>query len=162
MMVISILGVALLALLSGLGATKQDSHDTYMPGAIVTLAVKVEAPDEWALNPQVPLRIEVDAAALKKANFKVDKASWDFKVAGHDAAYTAEIPIKISPSLAGDKLEVPLKVNCGICTLDESKCTFVKDDVRVKLNVKSKAQPGDKNAPAKKGRLVAQHVLTSP
>jgi hypothetical protein len=150
------------AMLAALGAAKEESHDTYMPGAIVTLAVNVQAPVEWALNPQVPLRIEIPEQAVKQANFKVDRTTWDFKVSGHDAAYTAEIPIKISSELPTGKLIVPLKVNCGICTLDESKCTFVNEDVKVKLNVRAKSDAGEGSTPAKKGRLLARHLLVAP
>jgi hypothetical protein len=155
--------LALLAALTSLGATSQDSHDTYMPGAIVTLAVEVEAPEEWKLNPAVPLRLQFDQQAISKLNLKIDKASWDFKVAGHDETYTAQVPVKISPKQAAGAIEIPVKLACSICTTDQSSCTFVDQELSFKLNVQGKGQtaPGG-TAPAKKGRFVNRCALVPP
>lgn len=151
---------AVLALSLVAGAAQESTGELYAPGAFVTLAVQVQAPAEWALNPQVPLRIKFEDTALKSSNFKVAATSYDFKVGKSDASYIAEIPIKISPSYAADLLEVPLSVACSICTLDESSCTFVNDEVRARLRVRAgKSADG---VPQKKGTLRLSHVLSTP
>jgi hypothetical protein len=152
-------GLALLATLLSIGATSQDSHDTYMPGAIVTLAVQVEAPAEWALNPDVPLRVSIDPDVIHRQVVKVDKPIWDFKVNGHDATYVAQLPVKISPKYTESKLEIPLALACGICTEDQSRCTFVDEKVKVSLKVVGKGGPG---GPAKKGRYLSKCALIPP
>jgi hypothetical protein len=156
-----ITALALLATIFSIGATSQDSYDTYMPGAIVTLAVQVEAPAEWSLNPDVPLRISIDPAVIKKHDLKVDKATIDFKVGGHDPSYIAQIPVKISAKQAAGDLAIPLGVECGICTTDQSSCTFCDQSVSVKLIVAPKGGPAA-NAPAKKGRYLSRCTLLPP
>jgi hypothetical protein len=158
---ILISALALLATVLSLGATSQDSYDTYMPGAIVTLAVQVEAPAEWALNPDVPLRIKIDEAAIKQHGLKVDKPVTDFKMPGHDETFVAQIPVKISAKQAAGNLSIPLGVECGICTLDQSRCTFVDQDVSVSLKIVGKGGPAG-TAPAKKGRYVSHCALIPP
>ena len=153
--------LALLATVFSLGATSQDSYDTYMPGAIVTLAVQVEAPAEWALNPDVPLRIKIDPAAIKQHNLKVDKPVIDFKMPGHDETFVAQVPVKISAKQAAGDLSIPLGVECGICTMDQSRCTFCDQNVSVSLKIVSKGGPADV-APAKKGRYLSHCALLPP
>ncbi|MDQ3024500.1 MAG: hypothetical protein M3R04_08985, partial [bacterium] len=82
---------------------------------------------------------------------------------GHEASYLAQIPIKISPKQVNGELEIPVSLACGICTADESSCTFVDQEVSIKLNVLGKGQggPGDA-APAKKGRFVSRCALIPP
>jgi hypothetical protein len=144
-----------------LGATRQDSYDTYLPGAIVTLAVQVEAPAEWALNPDVPLRIKIDPKVIQQHDLKVDKPTIDFKMSKHDETYVAQVPVKISAKQAAGELSIPLGVECGICTTDQSRCTFVDQYVSVKLNIVGKGGPSSV-APAKKGRFVSHCALLPP
>jgi len=159
--VLLITPLALLLTALSLGATSQDSVDTYLPGAIVTLAVQVEAPAQWALNPDVPLRIKIDPTAIKQHDLKVDKATIDFKVSGHDDTFTAQVPVKISAKQAAGELSIPLGLECGICTTDQSRCTFCDQSVSVSLKIAGKGAPGGPAA-AKKGRYVSHCALIPP
>jgi hypothetical protein len=155
-------GLALLALLTTLGAKSQDSYDTYLPGAIVQIAVQVEAPAQWALNPDVPLRITVPKG---NEGIIIDEKNRvrDFKVKGHDATYTAELPIKISPMQQAGELVIPLSLACGICTTDQSSCTFVDQDVEVSLQIQGKGVAGSGGSvPVKKGRYLSKCALIPP
>jgi hypothetical protein len=157
-----ITALALLLTAVSLGATSQDSVDTYLPGAIVTLAVQIDAPAEWALNPDVPLRIKIDPSAIKLHDLKVDKPVIDFKTPGHDASFTAQVPVKISAKQAAGDLSIPLAIECGICTTDQSRCTFVDQSVDVSLKIAGKGGPGGAVVPAKKGRYLSHCALIPP
>jgi hypothetical protein len=149
--------IAAAALVPGSGQTAPDAY--FMPGAKVFLEFSVEAPPNWDLNSEVPLRLSFDEEGLKKQSYTVKQAVWDFKLNPHSTTYTAEIPVFLSKQAAPGKLDIPVVVACSICDAGAGQCTFINETVNVGINIEAKGSP---NKPQSKGKRAWKHLLTAP
>ena len=135
---------------------------SFKPGAQVTLAVTVQAPERWLLNYLVPLRLQFDEEYLEKAPFTVEQAVWDFSFDKYIESYTAKVPLLLSPELPDGVLVVPLVVMCSICDEGGESCTFSNEDLAVPLVVRAEAGADEKNQALNKGELPFAHLLGAP
>jgi hypothetical protein len=151
--------VVLAASLSGASLNAADESYSFKPGAKVFLQVAVNAPSNWGLNSEVPLRLSFDEAVLKQAPFSVKKTVWDYKVDPHSTTYTAEIPIIVSKEATAGEITVPIQLACSICEETEGSCTFVSESVNVPINVETGSSA---HKPMSKGKLTWQHSVAAP
>jgi hypothetical protein len=154
-----LVSLAAVCLLATLGATSQDNYDAYLPGAAVTLAIKVQPPQDWVLNSKIPLRVTFDKDINKKVILEKGKTQWDFTMGEKVPSYTATFKAKLGKNLpAGGTLDIPVKLEFGICMADESRCGFVNEVEKLHLKI---ASPGEKTA-EKGGQVIVSHVFTPP
>ena len=127
------LAALLLALMLGLGlstaraAEKKDKlPPSFKPGADVTLYITLNSPADWHLNDKVPIVFNFDEEELKKLPFSVEKTKWEFSIDKSTERFTALIPVKLSKKAPEGTVNIPLSVECSICTDETGSCAFAK------------------------------------
>lgn len=144
------------------GDQEKQPAPSFAPGAAVTLALEIKAPQNWQLNHLVPLRLEFDEEYLKEAPFTVKQAVWDFTLKSYLERYTAEIPIKLDTGLVDGPMVIPLKLMGSICESSGEMCTFCTENVSVKLEVLNVAPPDTENQALSTGIAENSHRLSLP
>ncbi len=159
------LTVCATALLLGLAPSsqaKEPSTPSFKPGAEVTLSVKLKAPGGWKINFEPPIRVSFDKEQLKNAGFTVGKERFDFKLSKYVHEYTVSIPIKLKGGLKDGALTIPAEISCSICDERGVRCSFVNEELQVKLQVRAKAPAGEKDQAQAQGTLSAEHKFSPP
>ena len=134
----------------------------FKPGAEVTLALTVKAPKHWVLNYLVPLRVSFDKEQLKKAPFSVKQLDWDFEFEEYTGEYVASVPVKLQRNLPDGEIEIPLTVQCSICTDTGDQCSFAAENANVVVQILAKAPEDAKQQPVAKGEMPAAVRLVPP
>jgi hypothetical protein len=135
---------------------------SFKPGAAVTLAITVKAPEGWKLSHTPALRIGFNKELLKNAPFTVKQDAWQFKFKTYVHEYTATIPITLKPKALDGEYALPLSVACSICDEPGLSCAFADEGVSLQLIVRHAAPSGEKEQAQAKGTLAATHVLHPP
>lgn len=141
---------------------KDASTPSFKPGAAVTLSIKFKAPGGWKLNFEPPIRVSFNKDELKAAGFTVGKERFDFKLSKYAAEYTASIPIKLKGGLKDGVVTVPAEISCSICDERGVRCSFVNEDLQVKVQVRAKAPANEKDQAQSQGILAAEHKFNPP
>jgi hypothetical protein len=135
---------------------------SFKPGAEVTLAITLQAPEHWHLNYLVPLRLQFDEEYLEEAPFSVEKPVWDFSFDDYVESYTARLPLVLGADLPEGVLTIPLRAMCSICDESGESCTFSQQDAAVPLIVRIEAPAEQKNQALLSGELPYALKLEAP
>jgi len=144
---------------------KEKAPPSFQPGAKVELAIALHAPVGWAINHQVPLRLEFDEDYVasdeqpEDAQFSTEKAKWDFTLERYEEEYMAAVVVQLAGELPDGEITLPLTVLCSICDDAGDACTFSMEEISVPLVVRSKAPKDEKNQAQAKGTLTHEHRL---
>jgi len=172
---LSIVSGLTIALLAGSPAAKEPEKElppSFKPGANVTLAVTIEAPKQWAINPYQDIKLVFDEENLKNAPFSVEGTEWVHPAKKFDPEHpeikyedfcVIEIPIKLASNITEGTLAVPITLHGGICDPVSEYCKGgIVEEVSVRVLVKAKAPDGTKNQALSQGVSPWRHCISLP
>lgn len=126
---------------------------SFRPGASLAWELELKAPSGWHINYLLPVAVSFDREQLKGLPVSLAQERFEFELKDYAESYKALIPLQVSPKAADGEYKLPAQVDCGICTEDNSACTFGGAEASVLLRVRQSAPKSEKNQAQPKGIL---------
>lgn len=157
--------LAALAVITGLAAVARPADEgaedprlklpepSFRPGASVAWEMELVPPPGWHINYLVPIVVSFDREALKGVPVALSQERFEFGLPDYAERYVALLLFNVAPKAADGEYELPARVECGICTEDNSACTFAEAKATLVLRVRQAAPKSEKNQAQAKGIL---------
>lgn len=126
---------------------------SFRQGASVAWEIELLPPPGWHINSLLPIVVSFDREALKGLPVALSQERFEFELPDYAERYVALVPFTVAAKAAEGEFSLPAQVDCGICTLDNSACTFAEAQPSVVLRVRHAAPKSEKNQAQAKGIL---------